>query len=203
LSDPTESIVQNFLPPVNNVAYHTLPERLVHPIRLRILFGAALFAIIIPSMIAAEFPSRGPTIPGSVARIRWGVQAAAPERAPLVVKRAIWAANQLRSKPYRYGGGHRSFHDRGYDCSGTISYALGAAGLIKSPMSSTDFRRFGARGRGKWITVYARDGHTFAIIAGLRLDTTPYLTAHDRWAPAWYSAVRAPSGFEARHPVGL
>ncbi len=185
------------------MAYHTLLERLVHPIRLRVLFGAALFAILIPSTIAAEFPSRGPTVPGSVARVRWGGQAAAPERAPVAVKRAIWAANQLRSKPYRYGGGHRSFHDRGYDCSGTISYALGAAGLIKSPMSSADFRRFGQRGRGKWITVYARNGHTFAIIAGLRLDTTPYLTAHDRWAPSWYSSVRMPLGFEARHPVGL
>jgi hypothetical protein len=70
-------------------------------------------------------------------------------------------------------------------------------------MSSGEFRRFGARGHGKWITVYARDGHTFAIIAGLRLDTTPYLTMHDRWAPNWYSGVRRPSGFEARHPVGL
>jgi hypothetical protein len=185
------------------VAYHTLPEAVVHPIRLRILFGAALCAITASSTIAAEFPSSGPTVSGSVARLRWGGQAAAPERAPLPVRRAIWAANQLRSKPYQYGGGHRSFHDRGYDCSGTVSYALGAAGVIKSPMSSSDFRRFGARGRGKWITVYARNGHAFAIIAGLRLDTTPYLTAHDRWAPAWYSSLRTPSGFEARHPVGL
>ena len=182
------------------MAYHTLPEAVVY---LKILWGATICVIGLQPAIAADFPSSGPIVPGSVARVGWGGRAAAPEKAPLAVKRAIWAANQLRSKPYRYGGGHHSFNDRGYDCSGTISYALGAAGLLKSPMSSGEFRHFGRRGRGKWITVYARDGHTFAIIAGLRLDTTPYLTAHDRWAPAWYSAVRTPSGFEARHPVGL
>src|SRR6266403_2927281 len=165
-------------------------------------FGAAALALIVPPAMAAPFPTSGPITIGGKACLRFG-QACAPEKAPLAVKRAIWAANQLRSKPYRYGGGHHSFNDRGYDCSGTISYALAGAGLIKSPMSSGEFRHFGRRGRGKWITVYARDGHTFAIIAGLRLDTTPYLTAHDRWAPAWYSAVRTPSGFEARHPVGL
>jgi hypothetical protein len=164
--------------------------------------GAAVLAAIAATASAGSFPSSGPTVPGSTACLRYG-QAAAPERAPLAVKRAIWAANQLRTKPYRFGGGHKSFVDNGYDCSGTISFALGAAGLIPSPMSSSDFRRFGQSGRGKWITVYARHGHTFAIIAGLRLDTTPYITAHDRWAPRWQPTVRFPSGFEARHPVGL
>lgn len=141
-------------------------------------------------------------MPGSVARLRNG-QAAAPETAPLSVKRAIWAANELRTKPYRYGGGHKSFLDSAYDCSGTVSYALGGAGILKSPISSTEFQRFGQSGRGKWITVYARNGHTFAIIAGLRLDTTPYRTAHDRWAPRWQPSVRMPVGFAARHPDGL
>ena len=138
-----------------------------------------------------------------MARLRFGGQAAAPEDAPLTVKRAVWAANQLRSKPYRLGGGHASFTDSGYDCSGTVSYALGAAGLIKSPLSSSDFRGFGERGRGKWITVYARNGHTFAIIAGLRLDTTPWDNYTGRWAPRWQTTERTPFGFEARHPVGL
>jgi hypothetical protein len=119
------------------------------------------------------------------------------------VKRAIWAANQLCSKPYRYGGGHQSFDDGGYDCSGTVSYVLGAAGMIDSPMSSTEFRRYGKRGRGKWITIYARDGHTFAVIAGLRLDTTPYDNYTGHWAPRWQTTDRPPHGFEARHPVGL
>ena len=79
---------------------------------------------------------------GKTARLRFG-KAAAPKNAPLAVKRAIWAANQLRHKRYRYGGGHKSFDDRSYDCSGTISYVLGAAALISAPMSSTEFRSYG------------------------------------------------------------
>ena len=152
----------------------------------------------------SAFPVTGPTVPGTRAALRGNI-AAAPAAAPLEVKRAIWAANQLRSKPYRYGGGHRSFKDSGYDCSGTVSYALGAAGLIKSPMPSSGFRKFGARGAGKWITVYARNGHTFAVIAGLRLDTTPYNTERrgGNRAPRWQATPRAPRGFEARHPAGL
>jgi hypothetical protein len=169
----------------------------------KILFSAVILAAITSTVCANPFPGSGPTVPGNRARLRSG-QAAAPESAPLAVKRAIWAANQLHRKPYVFGGGHKSFIDRGYDCSGTVSYALGAAGLLKSPISSTEFRGFGERGRGKWITVYARSGHTYAIIAGLRLDTTPYITAHDKWAPGWQLTERVPAGgFEARHPLGL
>lgn len=148
------------------------------------------------------FPAAGPTVPGMQARLQGSV-AAAPELAPMPVKRAIWAANDLRTKPYRFGGGHHSFTDNAYDCSGTVSYMLAGAGLIKAPLSSSDLRKFGESGRGRWITVYARNGHTFAVIAGLRLDTTPYKTAHDRWAPRWRSTIRFPAGFEARHPAGL
>jgi hypothetical protein len=158
--------------------------------------------LILPRASADLFPSSGPVVSGKVARLRFG-KAAAPKNAPLSVKRAIWAANQLRSKPYRYGGGHKSFDDHGYDCSGTISYVLGAAGLIASPMSSTEFRGYGERGAGKWITIYAREGHTFAVIAGLRLDTTPFDHYTGKWAPRWYAAYRPPRGFDARHPVGL
>jgi hypothetical protein len=153
-------------------------------------------------LYAATFPESGPTIASSRAALRNGI-ALAPADAPLAVKRAIWAANQLRSKPYRYGGGHRSFRDSAYDCSGTVSYALGGAGLISSPLSSSDFRRYGERGQGRWITVYARNGHTFAVIAGLRLDTTPGESSRYRWAPRWQTSTRGPAGFEARHPVGL
>ena len=169
----------------------------------KILVSAAALAAIVSSANANIFPAIGPTVPGTRARLSGG-KAAAPESAPLSVKRAIWAANQLFRKPYVFGGGHKSFVDRGYDCSGTVSYALGAAGLLKSPISSSEFRKYGERGHGKWITIYARNGHTYAIIAGLRLDTTPYVTAHDKWQPGWQLAERVPAGgFEARHPVGL
>ncbi len=162
----------------------------------------AVFAVFAGSALANPFPASGPIIEGSKACLRHGI-ACAPSRAPLPVKRAIWAANKLHSKPYRYGGGHRTFFDRAYDCSGTVSFALAGAGLIKAPLSSSEFRHYGEHGRGRWITVYARNGHTFAVIAGLRLDTTPYITGRERWAPGWQITRRSPTGFEARHPVGL
>jgi hypothetical protein len=188
------------------VAHHPLEKgamraSLITFLALAILGSANASA---SSSNSALFPTTGPTIQGNRAALRDGI-ALAPSQAPLEVKRAIWAGNQLRRKPYRYGGGHRSFQDSAYDCSGTVSYALGGAGIVPSPMSSSDFRRFGARGQGKWITVYARNGHTFALIAGLRLDTTPYNTMRrdHNWAPRWQATSREPRGFEARHPAGL
>jgi hypothetical protein len=174
----------------------------INPVNRQILLILVISGLILPSASADLFPASGPLVSGKIARLRFG-KAAAPKNAPLSVKRAIWAANQLRSKPYRYGGGHKSFDDHGYDCSGTISYVLAAAGLINTPMSSTEFRSYGERGNGKWITIYAREGHTFAVIAGLRLDTTPFDHYTGKWAPRWYAAYRPPRGFEARHPVGL
>ena len=167
---------------------------------------AVIFSVAICSSASASngaiFPDSGPMTPAPRGTLCDGI-ALAPARAPLAVKRAIWAANQLRSKPYRYGGGHVSFGDSGYDCSGTVSYALGGAGLISSPMSSSDFRRYGQRGQGRWITLYTRNGHTFAVIAGLRLDTTPGDSPRYRWGPRWQTTFRGPAGFEARHPVGF
>lgn len=167
---------------------------------------AVIFSVAICSSASASngaiFPDSGPMTPGPRATLCDGI-ALAPAQAPLAVKRAIWAANQLRSKPYRYGGGHVSFGDSGYDCSGPVSYALGGAGLISSPMSSSDFRRYGQRGQGRWITLYTRNGHTFAVIAGLRLDTTPGDSPRYRWGPRWQITFRGPAGFEARHPVGF
>ncbi|HEY1771035.1 MAG TPA: hypothetical protein VGG02_12355 [Chthoniobacterales bacterium] len=166
------------------------------------VFFSLIFFITTQGVRADPFPTRGPTVPGKVAQLRGSI-ACAPEKAPLPVKRAIWAANQLRKRPYRYGGGHRSFQDSGYDCSGTVSFALAAAGLIKMPLNSTDLLRYGKEGHGKWITVYARNGHAFAVIAGLRLDTTAWTNGRDRYAPRWHIEYRPPAGFESRHPAGL
>ncbi len=167
-------------------------------------FAGMIFCAVSAFAGPSPFPITGPVIPGTLALLRGSV-AHAPAQAPDEVKRAIWAANQLRDKPYRFGGGHRSFNDSGYDCSGTISYVLGGAGLLKSPTNSSGFKRYGQRGRGKWITIFSRNGHTFALIAGLRLDTTPFNTMkRDRfWAPRWQATPREPRGFEARHPAGF
>jgi len=142
-----------------------------------------------------------PMVSGSQAVLRNGV-AYAPSHAPQSVKNAIWAANTLRRKPYAWGGGHGSFNDRGYDCSGTVSFALHGAGLLNSPLPSCDLMRYGERGRGRWMTIYSRNGHTFAVIAGLRLDTTDLGRGGDV-GPRWYTYGRDTSGFVARHPAAL
>lgn len=150
---------------------------------------------------AGEIQSSGsrPTVAGSRAVLRRGI-AYAPSKAPESVKQAIWAVNGLRRKPYKWGGGHGSFYDSGYDCSGTVSFALHHAGVLRSPMASSGFLDYGDRGRGRWITVYSRRGHTFAVIAGLRLDTTGF---YEKDGPRWRADHRSPSGFSARHPQGL
>jgi cell wall-associated NlpC family hydrolase len=142
-----------------------------------------------------------PTVAGSRAVVRNGI-AYAPSRAPQSVKSAIWAANTIRRKPYIWGGGHGSFYDRGYDCSGSISYALHGAGLLAAPLPSSDLMRYGERGRGRWITIYSRPGHTFAVIAGLRLDTTDLGHGGDV-GPRWYADGRDTSSYVARHPAAL
>ena len=142
-----------------------------------------------------------PMVSGSRAVLRNGV-AYAPSQAPQSVKNAIWAANSLRRKPYVWGGGHGSFYDRGYDCSGTVSFALHGAGALSSPIPSSDLMRYGERGRGRWMTIYSRSGHTFAMIAGLRLDTTDLGRGGDV-GPRWYADGRNTGGYVARHPVGM
>ena len=147
--------------------------------------------------------SRGsqPTVAGHRALLRNGI-AYAPASAPQNVKQAIWAANTLRRKPYVWGGGHGSFSDYGYDCSGTVSFALHGAGALPAPLPSNELMRYGERGRGRWITIYARRGHTFASIAGLRLDTTDFLRGGNT-GPRWHLEGRDTRGFVARHPAGM
>lgn len=142
-----------------------------------------------------------PMVPGNRAILRNGI-AYAPANAPDSVKHAIWAVNSICRRPYVWGGGHGSFHDYGYDCSGTISYALHYAGMLESPLPSSDFLRYGERGRGRWVTIYSKHGHVFAMIAGLRLDTTDLRYGSDV-GPRWHLDGRDAWGFQARHPVGL
>ncbi|HVF78973.1 MAG TPA: peptidoglycan-binding protein [Solirubrobacteraceae bacterium] len=127
-----------------------------------------------------------------------GRTALAPAGAPPQVVNAIEAANKIVGKPYRYGGGHGSFEDSGYDCSGTVSYALHGADLLDAPLASPGLTTFGADGAGKWITVYANSGHAYIVIAGLRLDTSG--TGGD--GPGWHPGSRSSSGYVARHPAG-
>ncbi len=144
-----------------------------------------------------------PIVAGDQAQIVDGI-AMAPASAPAVVQQAIWAANAIVGKPYRYGGGHRKgFKDTGYDCSGTISVALNGAGVLDSPLDSSSFMRWGEAGKGDWITVYTNPGHAFAVIAGLRLDTSAANDPSGLKGPRWRPALRSTRGFRARHPDGL
>ena len=146
--------------------------------------------------------------PAKKARIVRG-RAIAPKSAPRKVKLAIAAANKIVEKPYKYGGGHASTNDRGYDCSGTVSYALIGAKLLKSPLDSSGFMSWGKRGKGKWISVYAHGGHAFVMIAGLRLDTGYRDPNGSRYGqkpgsgPRWNKAGRDTARYTVRHPAGF
>ena len=130
-----------------------------------------------------------------------------PADAPPEVKNAIAAANKIVGKPYRYGGGHAVVEDSGYDCSGTISYALRGAGLLTTPLDSGSFMSWGQKGRGKWFTVYTNPGHAYIMIAGLRLDTgmrdNTVPGQFPGRGPRWAKKKRSTSGFTARHPAGF
>jgi cell wall-associated NlpC family hydrolase len=123
-----------------------------------------------------------------------------PPNAPEAVKGVINAANTIVGRPYVWGGGHASFYDNSYDCSGAVSFALFGGGLIPRPLTSSDLEHWGAPGPGKWITVYANAGHTFAEIAGLRWDT---VGDEQGSGPRWHLASTSSAGFVVRHPPGL
>lgn len=116
---------------------------------------------------------------------------------PAAVRRAIAAANRIDAKPYVYGGGHRTFDDRGYDCSGTVSYVLHHAGKLRAPLDSTGLMRYGRPGKGRWITIYANPTHAYMVINGRRYDTSG--PAAGRWQPDH----RSSAGYVVRHPPGL
>ena len=122
-----------------------------------------------------------------------------PAEAPEQVKQVIAAANEIAHKPYRYGGGHGRWEDSGYDCSGSVSYALHGGGLLERAMPSGSFTSWGEAGEGEWITVYAHGGHMYMVVAGLRFDTS----GRGRTGSRWQQDDRPPRGFTVRHPDGL
>ncbi len=137
-------------------------------------------------------PGKTATLVGSVA--------IAPPDAPDAVQAAIAAGNRIAGLPYRYGGGHGSGEDSGYDCSGSASYVLRGAGLLDDCMPSGGFRRFGRSGDGEWITIWARNGHVFMSVAGLRFDTGWH--SQDE-GPRWTTKSRPAGRYTLRHPPGL
>jgi hypothetical protein len=137
---------------------------------------------------------------GQIAEVRGDGTAVAPLEAPDVVATVMAAGNEIATKPYKWGGGHGAWRDKGYDCSGSVSFALAGAGLLNSPLDSTRFMHYGAKGPGRWITIYANAGHAFMVVAGIRFDTSGAQNGGTRWQPA---DARSYNGFVARHPPGL
>jgi hypothetical protein len=144
------------------------------------------------------------SIPEHYAHLGSNGLAVAPANAPVVVRRVIHAANQIAFKPYIYGGGHGSWNSAGYDCSGSVSYALHGGGLLWFPEDSTEFRSYGTSGWGKWIRIYAISGHVYMKIAGLWFDTADQNWGSyghgDRWSTRRVSPT---SGYVVRHPIGF
>jgi hypothetical protein len=125
--------------------------------------------------------------------------AVAPASAPEAVKAMIGAGNLIATKPYKYGGGHGQWEDTGYDCSGSMSYVMHAAGLLGEALDSTGFASYGEPGEGPWVTIYANSGHSYMLIAGLRFDTSGRADDGSRW----HASLRSSSGYTVRHPPGL
>ena len=125
--------------------------------------------------------------------------AVAPASAPPEVQAIIAAGNEIATMPYKYGGGHGKWKDTGYDCSGSMSYALHGAGLLDTALDSTGFMSWGERGRGEWVTTYAHGGHGYMVVAGLRFDTSARKATGNRWS----DVMRSPRGYTIRHPEGL
>ena len=142
----------------------------------------------------AQTPMRGLTL-------RPNGRVKATRAVPRAVRKVIAAANRIARTPYRYGGGHGTFSDTAYDCSGSVSYALHGAGLLNTTLNSTGFMSWGRKGKGRWITIYTNHGHAFMVVGGLRYDTSARSNARggSRWAPM----DRSTRGFVVRHPPGL
>jgi cell wall-associated NlpC family hydrolase len=141
-------------------------------------------------------------VPGTLARYVDGF-AAAPMSAPAAVQQIIWAGNQLIGLPYIYGGGHASFTSPGYDCSGTVSFALHGADLLQAPEDSSEFETWGSHGEGRWVTIFSNPGHAYMTVAGLRLDTSAADDPTNEQGPRWRPLRQGNEGYVVRHPLGL
>ena len=126
--------------------------------------------------------------------------AVAPRHAPPAVHRIVAAGNRIKGFPYKLGGGHRRIDDNGYDCSGAVSYVLIKSGLLKNSLTSKGFKKYGWRGKGDWVTIYSKSGHTFLVVGGLRFDTG---YNGEGKGPKWTVNNRPTRGNVIRHPIGL
>jgi hypothetical protein len=157
-----------------------------------------------PGSTTTTTTSTTSTTSSGAAQLQPDGTALSPASAPRQVRKAIAAANRIHTRPYIWGGGHRRFKSRGYDCSGAVSYVLHAAGLLSSPLSSGPLMTWGAPGIGSWITVYANRSHAWMSVAGLRFDTSAVGESLNQGSgPRWRASMRAGTGYAARYFPGF
>jgi cell wall-associated NlpC family hydrolase len=144
-------------------------------------------------------PPKAKVVPGAKGKVNSQGFAIPPASAPSSIKQVVAAGNRIAKTPYKWGGGHQSWDDTGYDCSGSVSYALHAAGLLASPLVSGDFAHWGESGTGRWITIFANSGHVYMVVAHMRFDTS----ARSRTGSRWTAQHRSSDGFAVTHPSGL
>jgi hypothetical protein len=173
-------------------------------IAIAMVLGA--IALAVPGSASAACTTGGITpaevdvcTPTAKARLLPSGMLIPPESAPPRVKAVIAAANKIRDKPYVFGGGHARWWDRGYDCSGAVSYALHGGRFLESPLPSGAMEKWGLTGEGRWISVYANAGHAYAVIAGVRWDTSGDASGS---GPRWHEDLRDNVGYVVRHPAG-
>ena len=139
------------------------------------------------------------TTPGPTAALNADGTATAPAGAPASVQAIIAAGNKIATKPYKYGGGHGVWEDTGYDCSGSVSYALHGANLLTVARDSTGLASFGSSGPGQWVTIFGKASHAYMVVAGLRFDTS----GRSKGGTRWQVEQRSSDGYAVRHPIGL
>jgi hypothetical protein len=154
------------------------------------------------SQVKQELAASGLSSQGSRATLTPDGLAVPPANAPPIIKAMIQAGNMIAHLPYRYGGGHASFQDTAYDCSGSLSYVFASVGLLSTPVDSTQLMSMGDPGPGQWVTIYANPGHTFMEIAGLRFDTVALAETGSRWSNRPPNEPDLAS-FVVRHPPGF
>ena len=173
-----------------------------------LVLAFAATALLLPSGASARCTGGGLSpaeidicTPTAKAKLLASGELIPPASAPARVKAVIAAANKIRTKPYIWGGGHASFASAGYDCSGSVSFALHGGKFLESPLPSGPLEKWGLEGEGRWITVYANGGHAYAVIAGFRWDTSG--NGNGETGPRWHEDLRDNVGFTARHPAGF
>jgi hypothetical protein len=186
-----------------------LPKRslkLKAGVALFVALIAAAFAVPAGASAACQTGGLAPAevdicTPTAKAKLLAGGELIPPASAPARVKAVIAAANKIRTKPYIWGGGHARFASAGYDCSGSVSFALHGGKFLESPLPSGPLESWGEEGEGRWITVYANAGHAYMTVAGFRFDTAGD-EGIDETGPRWHSELLTNEGFVARHPTG-